>query len=67
VRGRQPALIEGAIREAAARSSSRRIWLVLAEAGDRSPSWRQAAGDVGRVVRRQLPHLVVVDPARPGV
>jgi hypothetical protein len=67
VRGQQPALIESAIREAAARSSSRRIWLVIAEAGDRSPSWRQAAGDVGRVMRRQLPHLVVVDPTRPGV
>jgi hypothetical protein len=60
--GRRPDLIPGALREAAARSSSGRIWLVLAEAGDRNPAWAQAMARTGWVVRRRLPRLVVVDP-----
>jgi hypothetical protein len=65
-RGRQPALIEGAVREAAARSSSGRVWLVLAEAGDHNPAWRTAVASVGHLARRQLPRLVVVDPGAGG-
>jgi hypothetical protein len=60
-RGRQAALIEGAVREAAARSGSRRVWLVLAEAGDHNPAWRPAVASVGHLTRRQLPRLLVVD------
>lgn len=62
LRGRLPAMIHGALREAAARSSSHRIWLVLAEAGDRNPAWRQAANQVGHYARRQSPRLVAVEP-----
>jgi hypothetical protein len=65
-RGRQAALIEGAVRQAAARSSSRRVWLVLAEAGDHNPAWRPAVASVGHLTRRQLPRLVVVDPGADG-
>jgi hypothetical protein len=61
LRGRLPAMIHGALREAAARSSSHRIWLVLAEAGDRNPAWRQAANQVGHYARRQSPRLVAVE------
>jgi hypothetical protein len=64
VRPRRPDLIHGALREAATRSSSRRVWLVLAEAGDRDPAWREAMGRTGRVLRRPLPKLVIVDPGR---
>jgi hypothetical protein len=59
--GRRPDLIPVALREAATQSSSGRIWLVLAEAGDRNPAWSQAMAHTGRVVRRQLPKLVVID------
>jgi hypothetical protein len=62
VRERRPALIDSALREAAAQSSSRRVWLVLAEAGDRNLAWSQASGRVGHVARRQLPRLVAVHP-----
>jgi hypothetical protein len=31
---------------------------VLAEAGDRSPAWKQAMTGAGRVVRPDLPKLV---------
>lgn len=65
-RGRRPDLIHGAMREAAARSSSRRVWLVLAEAGDRDLAWRQAMDRVGRISRRQAPRLLLVDPGAGG-
>jgi hypothetical protein len=61
-RGRRPDPIHGALREAAARSSSRRVWLVLAEAGDADPSWIRAINRIGRIARRPLPRLVVLDP-----
>jgi hypothetical protein len=61
--GRRPDLIAVALREAATQSSSGRIWLVLAEAGDRNPAWSQAMAHTGRVVRRQLPRLLLVDAA----
>jgi hypothetical protein len=60
VRGRRPALIDNAIRQAAAHANSRRVWLVLSEAGDRNPAWSQAAGRVGHT-RRRSPWLVEVD------
>jgi hypothetical protein len=68
VRRQRAAAIEGAVREAAARSGSRRVWLVLAEAGDRNPAWRPALASVGHRTRRRLPWLLVVDPGadRPG-
>jgi hypothetical protein len=59
---RPPELILAALHEAAARSRSRRIWLVLAEAGDRDRTWNQAMGSVGQIARRRLPRLVLVDP-----
>jgi len=59
---RRPDLIRGAVQEAAVRSSSRRVWFVLAEAGDRDPTWSQAMDGVGRIARRRLPRLLVVDP-----
>ena len=46
--------------QAAARSRSGRVWVVLAEAGDRSPAWRQAMTGAGQVVRPTLPKLVEV-------
>ena len=52
-------IIDG-MRLAAARSRSGRIWVVLAEAGDRSPAWNPAMAGVGQVVRPQLPKLVEV-------
>jgi hypothetical protein len=48
------------MRLAAARSVSGRVWVVLADAGDRSPGWRPAIAEVGRVVRPVLPKLVLV-------
>ena len=60
-RMRQPDLIRGAVREAAAWSGSGRVWLVAAEAGDRNPTWNQAMDDLGRIARRRLPRLMVVD------
>jgi hypothetical protein len=59
---RRPDLIRGAVREAAARSRSGRVWLVAAEAGDRDPAWVTAMADAGRIARRRLPRLMVVDP-----
>jgi hypothetical protein len=56
----EPAAIVDGVRQAAARSRSGRVWVVLAEAGDRSPAWKQAMTDVGRVVRPALPKLVEV-------
>jgi hypothetical protein len=60
-RQRRPELIHGALREAASRSSSHRVWVVLAEAGDGDPTWNQAGDRVGQIVRRRLPRLVLVD------
>jgi hypothetical protein len=57
---RRPELIHGAVREAAARSSSGRVWLLLAESGDGDPTWRQASLRVGRIARRR-PGLVLID------
>ena len=56
----EPAAIHDGVRQAAARSRSGRIWVVLAEAGDRSPAWRQAMADAGEVVRPTLPKVVEV-------
>jgi hypothetical protein len=64
-RQRRPELIHGALREAASRSSSHRVWVVLAEAGDGDPSWNQAIDRVGQIARRRLPRLVLVDPHVP--
>jgi hypothetical protein len=58
--GRQPELIHGALREASARSSSGRVWVVLGEAGDRESTWRQASARVGRIAHR-YPGLVLID------
>jgi hypothetical protein len=60
-RRKRPDLMLAALREAAARSGSGRVWVVLAEAGDRDPAWGQVLGRVGRVARRRLPSLVLVD------
>jgi hypothetical protein len=60
-RRRRPDLIRGALREAAARSTSGRVWLVAADA---DPTWKQAMDRVGQVARRQSPRLLVVDPDR---
>lgn len=60
-RRKRPDLMLAALREAAARSRSGRVWVVLAEAGDRDPAWGEAIGRVGRVARRRLPRLVLVE------
>jgi hypothetical protein len=59
-RRRAPDLIHGAMRQAAMRSGSGRVWVVLAEAGDGEPGWAPAMDAAGRVVRRRLPRLVQV-------
>jgi hypothetical protein len=51
-----------AFRDAAGRPGSHRVWLVLAEAGDRNPAWNEVMDRAGRVARRQRPRLVVVQP-----
>lgn len=56
----EPRPILDGMRQAAARSRSGRVWVVLAEAGDRSPAWKQAMTDAGEVVRPALPKLVEV-------
>jgi len=64
---RVQSLADHALRAAAARSSSHRAWLVLAEAGDGGPVWNLAVAHArpggARVVRRELPRLVVFDAA----
>jgi hypothetical protein len=60
-RRKRPDLMLAALRQAAARSRSGRVWVVLAEAGDRDPAWGKAMGRVGRVARGGPPRLVVVD------
>jgi hypothetical protein len=62
----RPELIRGALAEAAARSVSGRVWLVLAEAGDRDPTWAQAVAHVGRLGRRDRPRLVLVSTGPEG-
>jgi hypothetical protein len=54
----EPQPIIDGMRQAAARSRSGRVWVVLAEAGDRSPAWKQAMTEAGQVVRPALPKLV---------
>lgn len=56
----EPRAILDGMGQAAARSRSGRVWVVLAEAGDRSPAWRQAMTGAGQVVRPTLPKLVEV-------
>ncbi|HZD74473.1 MAG TPA: hypothetical protein VE776_11415, partial [Actinomycetota bacterium] len=60
-----PAAIDSGLREAAARSSSGRVWLVRAEAGDGKPAWNQAAARIGHT-RRRSPWLVTVDAGAGG-
>ncbi len=62
---RRPAQIDGAVREAAARSTSGRVWFVLAEAGDGNPAWSQVAKRVGHISRRS-PWLVDIAPGAGG-
>jgi hypothetical protein len=61
IRRNRPDLVFGAVREAAARSSSGRVWLVAAESGDGSPALVGSMDEVGRVTRRPLPMLAIVD------
>jgi hypothetical protein len=65
-RRKRPDLMLAALREAAVRSRSGRVWVVLAEAGDRDPAWGKAMARVGRVARGPLPRLVLVDPGADG-
>jgi hypothetical protein len=58
-RRRPPELILATLHEAAARSRSGRVWVVLAEAGDRDRTWNQAMDSVGRIAHRPLPTLLV--------
>jgi len=50
---------DAAIREAAARTRSGRVWLVLAEAGDGGPIWRDAAPTARRANGNRLPLLLL--------
>jgi hypothetical protein len=65
-RRKPPELILATLHEAAARSRSGRVWVVLAEAGDRDRTWNQAMGSVGRIARRPLPTLLLVDTGADG-
>ena len=60
-RTKRPDLVFGAVREAAARSASGRVWLVAAESGDRSPAQIKSLDEVGQIIRRPLPRLALVD------
>jgi hypothetical protein len=60
-RTKRPDLVFGAVREAAARSGSGRVWLVAAESGDRSSAQIKSLDEIGRIVRRPLPRLALVD------
>jgi hypothetical protein len=62
-RRRRPDLVHGALRTAAVRSTSRRVWLV---AGDADPTWAQAMAHIGQVSRRRSPRLVLVDTGADG-
>jgi uncharacterized membrane protein YoaK (UPF0700 family) len=57
---RSAVAINRALQEAASRSTSGRVWVVLAEAGDQDPSWGTAMRRVGLVVRRERPRLLQV-------
>jgi hypothetical protein len=59
-RRKRPDLMLAALSQAAARSRSGRVWLVLAEAGDRDPAWGKAMARVGRVAPGGPPRLVLV-------
>jgi len=48
------------MRQAAARSRSSRVWVVLSVPSDRSPAWEPAMADAGQVVRTAPPKLVRV-------
>jgi hypothetical protein len=61
-RTKRPDLVFGAVRKAAARSRSGRVWLVAAEAGDRSSAQTRSLNEIGQIIRRPLPRLAVVDP-----
>jgi hypothetical protein len=56
-----PDLVFGAVREAAARTGSGRVWLVAAESGDRSSAQIKSLDEIGQIVRRPLPRLALVD------
>jgi hypothetical protein len=60
-RTKRPDLVFGAVRRAAARSSSGRVWLLAAEAGDRSSAQIKSLNEIGQIIRRPLPRLAVVD------
>ena len=60
-RTKRPDLVFGAVREAAARSGSGRVWLVAAESGDRSPAQIKSLDEIGQIIRRPLPRLALVD------
>jgi hypothetical protein len=60
-RTKRPDLVFGAVREAAARSASGRVWLVAAESGDRSPAQIKSLDEIGQIIRRPLPRLALVD------
>jgi hypothetical protein len=57
---------DAAVRQASARTRSGRIWLVLAEAGDGGPVWRNAAPAARRANGGALPLLLVVPPGPGG-
>jgi hypothetical protein len=59
---RSQAEADAAIRRARARTSSGRIWLVLAEAGDGGPIWPTAAPAARRANGGRLPMLLQVPP-----
>ena len=61
-RTKRPDLVFRAVRKAAARSRSGRVWLVAAEAGDRSSAQIKSLNEIGQIIRRPLPRLAVVDP-----
>jgi hypothetical protein len=61
IRRNRPDQVFGAVREAAARSGSGRVWLVAAESGDGSPALVASLDEVGRITRRPLPMLAIVD------
>jgi hypothetical protein len=52
--------IDTGMRQAAARSGSGRVWVVLAATSDRGPAWTRAMAGTGQVVRAAPPKLVEV-------
>jgi hypothetical protein len=57
--------IAAAVRQAAARSRSGRVWLVLVTTSDRGPAWTRAMAGAGQVVRPAPPKLVEVGGPAP--